>query len=113
MQHRVLANLIAFFVLGGATAVHAQATKPASKPWERQVFFGEQHLHSSMSPDAFGMGTRNIPEDAYNFAKGVANKKLTTGEMVQKRTPYDWCALADHAEYLGILPMMLEKNNRS
>jgi hypothetical protein len=30
---------------------------------------------------------------------------------VQKKTPYDWCAVTDHAEYLGIMPLLLEKNN--
>lgn len=83
-----------------------------SKPaWERQVYFGEQHLHTANSPDAFAMGARNTPDDAYNFAKGIAVKKNTTGEMVQKKTPYDWCAVTDHAEYLGIMPLLLEEGN--
>ena len=75
------------------------------------VYFGEQHLHTVNSPDAFAMGTRNTPDDAYRFCKGEAVKKNTTGEMVQKGTPYDWCAVTDHAEYLGIMPLLLEKDN--
>lgn len=75
------------------------------------VYFGEQHLHTVNSPDAFAFGTRNTPDDAYRFCKGEAVKKNTTGEMVQKGTPYDWCAITDHAEYLGIMPMLLEKDN--
>jgi len=77
----------------------------------KNVYFGEQHLHTVNSPDAFAMGTRNTPDDAYRFCKGEAIKKSTTGEMVQKKTPYDWCAVTDHAEYLGIMPLLLEKNN--
>ena len=84
------------------------ADKPAPDPAKRQVFFGEQHLHTANSPDAFAMGTRNTPDDAYRFAKGEAIKKSTTGEMVQKKTPYDWCAVTDHAEYLGIMPLLLD-----
>ena len=57
------------------------------------------------------MGTRNTVDDAYNFAKGKAIKKSTTGEMVQKSTPYDWCAVTDHAEYFGMMPLILEKGN--
>ena len=75
------------------------------------VYFGEQHLHTANSPDAFAMGVRNTPDDAYNFAKGKAVKKNTTGKMVQKKTPYDWCAVTDHAEYLGIMPLIVEKGN--
>ena len=69
------------------------------------VYFGEQHLHTQDSPDAFAMGNRNSQDDAYNFCKGQPVKKSTTGEMVQKRTPYDWCATTDHAYLLGLLPL--------
>ena len=77
----------------------------------KNVYFGEQHLHTQDSPDAFFMGTRNTPDDAYNFCKGVAIKKNLTGEMVQRKTPYDWCALTDHALYMGIMPQLLDPNS--
>ena len=57
------------------------------------------------------MGTRNTPDDAYRFCKGEAIKKLVSGTMVKKSTPYDWCAVTDHAEYLGIMPLIIEKGN--
>lgn len=75
------------------------------------VYFGEQHLHTQNSPDAFAMGTRNTVDDAYRFAKGEAVKKLVDGTTVQKKTPYDWCAVTDHAEFLGMMPLMLDKNS--
>ena len=75
------------------------------------VYFGEQHLHTRNSPDAFAMGTRNTPDDAYNFCKGKAIKKNTSGEMVQKKTPYDWCAVTDHAEYFGVFPQFGDPNS--
>jgi hypothetical protein len=75
------------------------------------VYFGEQHLHTQNSPDAYAMGTRNTPDDAYNYAKGKAIKKNTSGEMVQKKTPYDWAAVTDHAEYLGVFPQFTDKNS--
>ena len=77
----------------------------------KNVYFGEQHLHTANSPDAFAMGTRNTVDDAYRFAKGEAVKKLLDGTTVQKKTPYDWCAVTDHAEFLGMLPLMLDKTN--
>ena len=75
------------------------------------VYFGEQHLHTQNSPDAFAMGTRNTPDDAYNFAKGKAVKKNTSGKMVQKITPYDWAAVTDHAEYFGVFPQFSDPNS--
>jgi len=77
----------------------------------KNCYFGEQHLHTQDSPDAFAMGTRNTLDDAYNFAKGKAIRKSTTGEMVQKKTPYDWCAVTDHAFMMGLLPLTLDPKN--
>ena len=75
------------------------------------VYFGEQHLHTSASPDAFAFGTRNDADDAYRYAKGEAIKNTQSGEMIQKRTPYDWAAVTDHAEYLGMMPLLLDPNS--
>jgi hypothetical protein len=80
-------------------------------PWDRNVYFGEQHIHTVNSPDAFAFGTRNTPDDAYKFAKGEPVKNILTGETWQKQTPYDWIAVTDHAEYLGMMPLLLEKNS--
>ena len=77
----------------------------------KNVYFGEQHMHTVNSPDAFAFGTRNTPDDAYRFCKGEPVKIATTGETHQKKTPYDWCALTDHAEYMGIMPLLLKKDN--
>jgi hypothetical protein len=78
----------------------------------KNVYFGEQHLHTQDSPDAFAMGTRNTQDDAYNFCKGKAIKKSTGGGYtVQKKTPYDWCAVTDHALLLGLLPLTLDSSS--
>jgi hypothetical protein len=76
------------------------------------VYFGEQHLHTQNSPDAYAMGTRNTTDDAYNFCKGKAIKKNTSGEMVQKKTAYDWCAVTDHAEYFGVMPQLSDPKSK-
>jgi len=76
------------------------------------VYFGEQHLHTADSPDAFAMGTRNSQDDAFKFCKGEAIKKSTGGgHTVQKKTPYDWCAVTDHAVMMGLLPMSLDTSS--
>ena len=75
------------------------------------VYFGEQHLHTANSPDAFSFGTRNLPDDAYRYCKGEAVKKSTGGDMVQRITPYDWCAVTDHAVFFGMFPLMLDDKN--
>jgi len=98
----------AIFVTGAMAADSAgEPGRSSGKPNPlNNVYFGEQHLHTQNSPDAYAMGTRNTTDDAYNFCKGKAIKKNTSGEMVQKKTPYDWCAVTDHAEYFGVLPQL-------
>ena len=72
------------------------------------VYFGEQHLHTQASPDAFAFGTRNDADEAYQYAKGMPITNAQTGLTIQKRTPYDWAAVTDHAEYLGMMPLLLD-----
>ena len=48
----------------------------------RNVYFGEQHLHTANSPDAFAIGTRSSWDDAYKWAMGQKIKLSTTGETV-------------------------------
>ncbi|TIX49535.1 DUF3604 domain-containing protein [Alteraurantiacibacter aquimixticola] len=66
---------------------------------DRQVYFGDLHLHTSYSLDAAAAKTNTTPDDAYMYAKGEAVDYL--GRMVQRRTPLDFLAVTDHAEYLG------------
>ena len=68
----------------------------------KNVYFGEQHMHTQNSYDAYGMGTRQTWAEAYEFALGNEVKLSTTGEKMRRRTPYDWVAITDHAEYYGV-----------
>ena len=77
----------------------------------KNVYFGEQHLHSQWSADAFAAGTRQKPEDAYRWAMGEEITLSTTGQKIKKSTPYDFVALTDHAEYLGVFQSFSDPNN--
>lgn len=73
----------------------------------RNPYFGDTHVHTTLSYDAWGQGTRNTPRDAYRFARGEAvgvqpydfeGKPLRT---VKLRRPIDFAVVTDHAELLG------------
>jgi len=71
-----------------------------------RVYWGDTHVHSELSGDAYALGTRLTPDDAYRFAKG--EKVLATGgQEVQLRRPLDFLMVADHAENLGVLPRLV------
>ncbi|MFX8774305.1 DUF3604 domain-containing protein, partial [Acinetobacter baumannii] len=55
---------------------------PAANPL-RNASFGDLHLHTSMSFDAYTMKTNTLPEDSYRFAQGEAVDYL--GQQVQRR----------------------------
>lgn len=72
-------------------------------------FFGELHVHSSNSPDAYITGVRSSPEDAYRYAKGQSIDHIS-GVKIKNRAPLDFMAVTDHAEYMGILPALSKAN---
>ena len=65
-----------------------------------QVFFGDLHIHTELSTDAYIMGVRSKPEDVYRFAKG---QTIThgAGYPLKISRPLDFVAVTDHAEYMG------------
>jgi len=77
----------------------------------KNVYFGEEHIHTSASPDAFAIGNRGTWADTYNYAMGKEIKLSTTGKSIKRRTPLDFIGITDHAEYLDVLPMLVDPNS--
>jgi hypothetical protein len=74
-----------------------------------RVLFGDTHLHTSYSTDA-GMGGQTVgPEDAFRFARGE-EVKSTTGLRAKLRRPLDFLVLSDHAENLGLAPLIAKSD---
>jgi hypothetical protein len=69
----------------------------------KNVYFGEQHMHTRNSFDAFTIGVTATWEDAYRFGRGEEIALSTTGEKMKRRTPYDFVAITDHSEYYAVL----------
>jgi hypothetical protein len=111
----LIAGLLCSVALApGATAQDSigQPAGDAGKPNPlKNVYFGEEHMHTRNSFDAFTIGVNQTWDDAYNYAKGQEVKLSTTGERMQKRTPYDFVAITDHAEYFGVLKEFSNPDN--
>ncbi|MGR3662179.1 MAG: DUF3604 domain-containing protein [Paracoccaceae bacterium] len=70
-----------------------------------QVLFGDTHLHTSYSTDAGLFGTTLGPDEAFRFAKGETVTS-STGIPVRLDRPLDFLVIADHAENLGLSPLI-------
>ena len=68
----------------------------------KNAYFGDTHIHTVLSFDAYLMGTRRTPDEAYEFAKGGAIEHAT-GLVMQMKKPLDFLAVSDHAFYLGMM----------
>jgi hypothetical protein len=78
--------------------IAAAEAKVPSNPL-RDAYFGEQHLHTAYSLDAYIGGARITPDLAYRFAQG--ERMNVNGARHRIDEPLDWAAVTDHAEYLG------------
>ncbi len=74
----------------------------------KNVYFGEEHLHTSASPDAFAVGTRGTWDDAYRYGMGEEITLSTSGKKIKKKTPYDFVAITDHSEYFAVMPRLID-----
>ena len=93
-----IAGLMTLLSVGRAAA---PAAFPAPNPL-RNAYYGDLHLHTSYSLDAYFIGAAKVdPDLAYRFAKGQIIDYL--GQRVQRREPLDFLAVTDHAENIGVL----------
>jgi len=109
----LLGLLTAGTALASAPAPPAAQAAAGLGPEQRQVFFGELHLHTTLSFDAWTFGTKVTPDMAYKFARGERvrvpavqvsrQQRLPASAEVaaQRAWPLDFAAVTDHAEYMG------------
>ena len=81
----------------------------ADRGYPTKVLWGDTHLHSANSADAFPFGNRLGPRETFRFCRGETVTSAT-GQRVQLSRPLDWIVLSDHAEAMGIM-MELYKGN--
>jgi hypothetical protein len=78
------------------------AEERVEKNPDRNAYFGEEHIHTSWSVDAWLMGNRLTgPDDALKYAQGQTIKH-PLGYDIKIDTPMDFMGVTDHSEYVGV-----------
>ena len=126
---KILALLLVS-ALGIVTATAGEVPTPPGgsyrtnvPPAQRHAYFGEMHLHTTMSFDAWSFGTKITPDQAYKFGRGetvmvpiaqVTAEEHLAGEAdvpAKRAWPLDFMAVTDHSESMGVLTQLDEPGN--
>ena len=104
MGSNIAARLLVIAFSLGAAVLPLSAQAPPPNP-DKNAYFGETHVHTSWSLDAFAIGnTLTTPGDAYKYFKGEPIKH-PLGYEVKIETPLDWAGVTDHSEYAGVVQL--------
>jgi Protein of unknown function (DUF3604) len=103
-------NLTAAALTGLLTLVSAV---PAAANETTQLYWGDTHLHTAYSFDAFLNNNESAdPDTAYRWAKGLPVIHPYNRARVQIETPLDFLVVSDHAEALGVLRAIINDRHR-
>ena len=93
----MLLLVLAFAASPGAQAEDEKYYANAPSENATDVYFGDAHVHTSMSMDAAAWGASQSPEGAYRYARG---EEVTSfkGWKTQLTRPLDWLVIADHSD---------------
>ena len=97
-----------------APAKAPAATAPARLPGysaDRNAYFGDLHVHTQLSFDAYIFNVRRTPDDAYRFAKGETIGHAQGYDVRLAGGPLDFVAVTDHAEYIGAIRESADPNS--
>ncbi len=82
-----------------------------------RALFGDLHVHTAFSADAYAFGVRATPDDAYRYAFGGEirlppyDDQKEGGRVVRIDRPLDFAAVTDHAEFLGEGRLCVDPNS--
>lgn len=130
MKTRNLAIAAILVCASGSTGYAAETPTPPGATYKsdipadkRRAFFGELHLHTGESFDAWTFGSKVTPDQAYKFGRGEtvmvpasqvnAEQGLNEDHDVpaKRAWPLDFMAVTDHSEFMGVLNQLDDPKN--
>jgi len=96
---------------GQSQGVTQSATGEGAALGGKNAYFGDLHIHTKNSFDAYIFNVRSTPDDVYRFAKGETVRHPSGFDIQLGGEPLDFVATTDHGAYMGILPAMDTKGH--
>lgn len=97
-------------LISTATCAQEDALFPQEASYPVNVYWGDTHLHTDLSTDAYAGGNRLDSEKAYRFAKGEAIT-ISEDKTARLRRPLDFLVIADHVENMGVIKGFEQKDS--
>lgn len=106
---RVIGATLVAVILNTGRSADLQSEIPLHP--DREAYFGDLHLHTNYSFDAyFAFGAQIDPDGAYRFARGEPGRYMD--EVVVRSTPpLDFLAVTDHSEWVGVMNTLEDANS--
>ena len=121
IKKSILFGFVTLFIIGcsddslnlqdsGIKEDSIKSTKTEDYNEERNLYFGDTHVHTKYSFDAYIFGTTATPDDAYTFAQG-GTIKHPLGFDMQLSEPLDFYAVTDHGFFLGLFEKLADTSH--
>lgn len=94
-------------ILDDARVAQVSSDKEITSGVATKLLWGDTHLHTANSIDAFGFGVKLGPEEALRFARGE-EVTSTWGLKAKLERPLDFLVIADHSGGLGATKALYE-----
>lgn len=96
---------------GSRETVASEVSNCADYDEANNLYWGDLHVHTAYSMDAYIFGTKASPTDTFNFAKGVTEQLMPDGTPVKLERSLDFMAITDHAETFGLMHICTETDH--
>ena len=104
----ILPALLAAATAAGSAAQENTATPPGPL---RNAYFGDLHVHTRYSFDAYQFAVRTEPDDAYRYARGESIDHPGGFRFQLQGQPLDFLAVTDHGQFLDAMPAVDDPEN--
>jgi hypothetical protein len=106
LRLRLLVSALVLTLSISSAAAQESYSPYVNQPYPTNLYWGDTHVHTTLSGDAYAFGARLTPADAYRFARGET-VRADSGQEVRLQRPLDFLMVSDHAENLGVLSRLM------